>query len=181
MNGRRKRMTTDAARRNARARTRLERKRRLARNRMRRYRKTAHGRAAQRRYEQRPTTKAANRIRRRARRLRPEVRAQDLLDRALARARETRGLKCLLTKAQIVEKLRVGKCALSGLSFDFAPSDISSRNPLAPSLDRIDSNGHYTDGNTRVVCCALNAAISEWGLAQYLTIARAVIKRQDCV
>ncbi|HEY5301332.1 MAG TPA: hypothetical protein VIJ55_11710 [Acetobacteraceae bacterium] len=44
------------------------------------------------------------------------------------------------------------RCALSGIPFQLSGSD----SDLLPSVDRIDSNGHYESGNIQVVCRFLN-------------------------
>lgn len=67
-----------------------------------------------------------------------------------------------------------GKCELTGIPFDLTKKDWARR-PYAPSLDRIDSSGDYTIDNTRMVCCAINIALNEWGEGVYATIASAYI------
>jgi hypothetical protein len=46
------------------------------------------------------------------------------------------------------------KCALTGIPFQLAAENSDLQ--LAPSLDRIDSNGHYEKGNLQVVCRFIN-------------------------
>jgi hypothetical protein len=46
------------------------------------------------------------------------------------------------------------KCALTGISLQFYGAHID--NNLLPSLDRIDSEGHYEKGNEQVVCRFIN-------------------------
>ena len=46
------------------------------------------------------------------------------------------------------------RCAMTGIPFQFHGSDADK--PLLPSLDRIDSNGHYEEGNLQVVCQFVN-------------------------
>jgi hypothetical protein len=50
--------------------------------------------------------------------------------------------------------LQDNRCALTGLPFQFIGPDVD-RN-LLPSLDRIDSAGHYEAGNLQVVCQFIN-------------------------
>ncbi|MDH2399816.1 hypothetical protein QCM77_07620 [Bradyrhizobium sp. SSUT18] len=50
--------------------------------------------------------------------------------------------------------LQENRCALSGISFHFSGPE-ADRN-LLPSLDRIDSGGHYEVGNLQVVCQFIN-------------------------
>ena len=46
------------------------------------------------------------------------------------------------------------RCALTGLPFQFRGAHDDPN--LLPSLDRIDSNGHYENGNLQVVCRFVN-------------------------
>lgn len=50
--------------------------------------------------------------------------------------------------------LQNNRCALTGIPFQFHGGDADKN--LLPSLDRIDSNGHYEDGNLQVVCQFIN-------------------------
>jgi hypothetical protein len=50
--------------------------------------------------------------------------------------------------------LQNNRCALTGIQFQFHGSDVDKN--LLPSLDRIDSSGHYEDGNLQVVCQFIN-------------------------
>lgn len=49
--------------------------------------------------------------------------------------------------------LQNNRCALTGIPFDFGPEGDKN---LRPSVDRIDSNGHYEVGNVQVVCQFIN-------------------------
>ena len=46
------------------------------------------------------------------------------------------------------------RCALTGIPFHFHGPDADKN--LLPSLDRIDSDGHYEEGNLQVVCQFIN-------------------------
>lgn len=50
--------------------------------------------------------------------------------------------------------LQDNRCALTGIPFNFIGPDADKN--LLPSLDRIDSNGHYEVGNLQVVCQFIN-------------------------
>ncbi|MDP2764950.1 MAG: hypothetical protein Q8O54_08950 [Brevundimonas sp.] len=50
--------------------------------------------------------------------------------------------------------LQDGRCALTGIPFDF--HTIDGDRHLRPSPDRIDSTGHYEPGNIQVVCQFIN-------------------------
>lgn len=51
-------------------------------------------------------------------------------------------------------ELQDNKCALTGLSLQFDGADADPN--LRPSVDRIDSNGHYEAGNLQIVCRFIN-------------------------
>jgi hypothetical protein len=63
---------------------------------------------------------------------------------------------------QIVARAN-GHCEVTGVVFELTISGSADRRPFAPSLDRIDSSGHYTAGNCRLVCGIVNAALGAWG------------------
>ncbi|MEH2491361.1 hypothetical protein [Bradyrhizobium sp. AZCC 2230] len=50
--------------------------------------------------------------------------------------------------------LQDNRCALTGIPFEFV--GLNSDKNLSPSLDRIDSDGHYEAGNLQVVCQFIN-------------------------
>ena len=50
--------------------------------------------------------------------------------------------------------LQGNRCALTGMPFHFAGPDADKN--LRPSVDRIDSNGHYGYGNLQIVCQFVN-------------------------
>ena len=77
-------------------------------------------------------------------------------------------------------KMQGYKCALSGLEFDLqnrGDRDDAFRRPFAPSLDRIVPRDGYTINNVRIVCCALNLALNEFGAETFIKIARAVAEK----
>lgn len=72
------------------------------------------------------------------------------------------------------------QCEVSRLPFDYGETDTKRewhRNPLMPSLDRIQRDQGYRPSNLRVVSTSVNIAINEWGLAHFLRICRAVSQR----
>lgn len=68
-----------------------------------------------------------------------------------------------------------GACCVSGRVFDLEPAK-ERVNKNAPSLDRIVPELGYTKGNVRFVSWQVNAAISEYGLANFMNICRDVIE-----
>jgi hypothetical protein len=84
-----------------------------------------------------------------------------------------------LTKEWIKEKIENGHCELSGEKFNCdVGSFLTHFHPFTPSIDRIDSSKGYTQENCRIVLAAINMGIGEWGLDQYLSIAKKVITYQ---
>ena len=65
-----------------------------------------------------------------------------------------------MTRAELEELLRFlldrqgDRCALTGIRFHFSGPNVD--NQLRPSVDRIDSNGHYEVGNLQIVCRFVN-------------------------
>jgi hypothetical protein len=74
--------------------------------------------------------------------IRLKNKATDLTERELER---------VLHKLQKQQKHR---CALTGLRFQYGGSD--NDEAFLPSPDRIDSSGHYVDGNIQIVCRFVN-------------------------
>lgn len=86
---------------------------------------------------------------------------------------------CSITPDDILAKIRTHEdcCALSGIRFQYR-RNAKGRDPLAPSLDRIDSRGGYTVENCRVVLLAVNIGLNEWGDETFQKICKAVAKRK---
>lgn len=96
------------------------------------------------------------RSRERNRQWKRENAARALLGRARANAKQ-RGREVTITEAEVEALLAPGVCSLTGLRFHFQEWDgVSSRDPWAPSLDRIDTSRGYVTGNVRVVLWIVN-------------------------
>lgn len=109
----------------------------------------------------------------------PRGRASSLTWGARQRAREA-GIEFALSRAWVLEKLRVGVCERTGIEFDFENEARGKlRSPCAPSLDRIDPHGGYTPENVQVVVWAYNLAKGSWGGDAVEHLARALIARVD--
>lgn len=74
-----------------------------------------------------------------------------------------------LTRSWISRAQKQSVCAVTGIMFDLT-SRAGSVNPLAPSLDRIDSRKGYTDNNTRLVLHFVNMAKSDLTDAEFRTL-----------
>lgn len=86
-------------------------------------------------------------------------RATHMLNNARARARRKK-IKFTLTKSWIEDKLKLGKCEVTDIPFDISINGGKGHinNPWAPSIDRIDQTGPYTQDNCRVTCWIYNRA-----------------------
>lgn len=83
-----------------------------------------------------------------------------------------------LDSVWLLEKLKKGKCELTGFEFDFSIEN-RRRNSRTPSVDRIKAGGGYTKANCRVVLYAVNCFMNDWGLDESLEIARSFVLIQD--
>ena len=70
------------------------------------------------------------------------------------------------------------KCALTDILFDYSnPTNGNKRNPLGPSLDRIDSKKGYTIGNVQFVCWVVNAVKNEYDIEIFDLISEARVNK----
>lgn len=81
--------------------------------------------------------------------------AKKLTGQAKQSARK-RGLEFALDVQEVERLLSPMTCAVTKLPLTLEHSGPSTRNPWAPSLDRIDGSEGYVSGNVRVVCWAYN-------------------------
>ena len=81
-----------------------------------------------------------------------------------------------LTFKDIILIVETGRCQLTNLPFDFQRANKTSKNPYAPSLDRIDSQKGYTKENCRIVLAAVNDALGEHADNDILPILEAMVK-----
>lgn len=70
-----------------------------------------------------------------------------------------------------------GRCAVTCLRFSWERVGVAVRRPWVPSIDRIDCAQGYTTENVRLVCCAVNLALNEWGESVFAMIARAYVSQ----
>lgn len=107
----------------------------------------------------------------------PRRRAQIVLASCRTRAKH-RGLRFDLTREWIQTRLELGKCELSGATFDLVLSQTGRALPMAPSIDRIDNRKGYTQDNCRVILWCLNRALGEEGEDFMLPIWQRVLERK---
>jgi hypothetical protein len=81
----------------------------------------------------------------------------------------------------IFEKLNKGTCEVTGIPFDFSKPSTSSKNPYAPSIDRIDPKIGYTKANTRIVIWQYNLMKGELYDEEILNLCRLIVERNDNV
>lgn len=72
-------------------------------------------------------------------------------------------------------KRQNGRCCISGRIFDLDPSE-ERVNKDAPSLDRIVPQLGYVFGNVRFITWQTNAAISEYGLENFIALCKDIME-----
>ena len=102
----------------------------------------------------------------------PHSRAATLFSMAKRRAKLSKRLRHLpftITPEHIEELLRPAKCVVTGIDLDMRPSSNHRKGHglwNAPSLDRLDTNLGYVEGNVQVVCVMYNYCKNEFTDAQ---------------
>jgi hypothetical protein len=86
-----------------------------------------------------------------------------LLHLSAQRRAKKKGIPYELTPEIILNLMRLqeGKCALTGVQFEFGESSFYFR-PLAPSIDKIDATKGYTIGNVQITTVVANKAKNEY-------------------
>lgn len=100
-----------------------------------------------------------------------------LLRRCAGRAKE-KGREFALTTDAVLGMLRTNRhrCAVTGVNLR-PEYEGGTRNPFAPSVDRINCQKGYTPENSRIVCAAFNVAIGDFGEDVFEQIAIGFLER----
>ena len=85
-----------------------------------------------------------------------EGRAKTLLKTTKRNGENFKGQESDIDLEFILLKLEEGKCEVTGIPFNFQNTFGTMKNPLAPSIDRIDGNIGYLKSNTRLVIWQYN-------------------------
>ena len=101
------------------------------------------------------------------------ARAVIMVNQARSRAKRT-NLPFDLTVDWVLEQLRGGRCAVTGIPFEL---EIGGRSQWGSSLDQIVSGLGYTKSNTQVVCWIYNAAKGTGTHDDVLKLAKALNER----
>ena len=100
--------------------------------------------------------------------------SKGMLHAARTRCRKNGG-EVTITWEWLAEKIKNGRCELTGLPFDLLPPTTTGKNPFAPSIDRINPrNKNYELGNVRVILQSLNMALSDYGIEHLMFITDAM-------
>lgn len=81
-----------------------------------------------------------------------------------------RKLACLIGPDDLIEMFvrQKGLCAISAVPMELESGTGGIKNPLAMSVDRIDSDGNYTPDNIQLVCAAINFMKQEMTMDQFV-------------
>lgn len=88
------------------------------------------------------------------------------------------GITSDLTIEWIEEKVARDECERTGIPFSDNLDLTASKDPFAPSLDRIDPAKGYTKDNVQVVCTIYNLAKSDWGDGPVIKMATALLSSE---
>jgi len=103
-----------------------------------------------------------------------------MLMKSVIKNAKPRGLSVEITESDICDALERagGRCEVTGIAFSATEEEEVSgkrRRMWLPSLDRIDSRRGYETDNIRVVCSAVNVAMSNFGDHLFMKIAAAAV------
>lgn len=84
-----------------------------------------------------------------------------------------------LTVDRIASVLVKGICERTGLAFSFERHERYNYHPLAPSIDKRDPFGGYTDDNVQIVCNFYNFGKQQMTDDEYISFCRAVVAADD--
>ena len=90
---------------------------------------------------------------------------------------KVRGQECTITADDIEALLAPMTCSATGLPLTLEHEGGTTRNPWAPSIDRLDNALGYVPGNVRVVCVLYNLARNDFPDEALLTMAKALAAR----
>lgn len=107
-------------------------------------------------------------------------RARVLLNSARSRA-SRKNIEFSINVGWIEARLSTGFCEATGIAFDFRKLKRGWRNPRAPSIDRKDSARGYTPDNCQLVVWQYNVAKSQYGLADLVVLATAIVSKYGLV
>lgn len=71
-----------------------------------------------------------------------------------------------------------GRCVVSGVKFSAEGPGVSRTKPMQHSIDRRTPCAGYTQENIRIVCNAVNVAMSDWGEDVFAAIAKSYLINQ---
>lgn len=98
----------------------------------------------------------------------------------LRRRGKENGKGCTLTPKELAQLLLEcdGACTVTGIPFNNEVPEGAQRAPLSMSVDRKESSKGYHYENCRIVCLAVNLAMSNWGVDSWLRIAKAIAQKE---
>jgi hypothetical protein len=101
-----------------------------------------------------------------------------LLHNAMNRAKKSK-VAFSISREWVESRIEKGVCDLTRIPFDLEPGGRGnySARPFVPSIDRLKPGGNYSEVNCRLICYAVNVALSDWGESVLLKIALAIVKQ----
>lgn len=149
--------------------------RELLRERAAEYRTSNRDTIRERAAEYRTNNPNVERERSAERRISMTGRAGQLFNSAKRRAKKA-AIPFSMSIHRIEVALMVGKCERTGVAFDMFPHEKYQYNPFAPSIDKIDAFGGYTDDNVKVVCNAYNIGKQQMTHDEFVAFCKTVVE-----
>jgi len=75
-----------------------------------------------------------------------------------------------------MDAAQFGRCVISNVKLQYSSGEDGTRNPFAPSVDRVDSRRGYVKDNVQITCLILNIARADFEVHDFIAACGAVAR-----